>query len=314
MIICAGESLIDFVPQDHAAAHSLPDYRPVAGGSPFNCAIAAARLGGEVAFLGAVSRDFFGDQIVDRLSQNGVGRELVARVDRPTTLAFVKKERDGSARYAFYAIDSADRALDTAAAPASLAAGAILQIGSISLIANPESDAILRLAEHHRAAGLVVLDPNVRPSLIGDEADFRARIDRALAAAVVLKCSDEDLGWLFPDDEIEDAASRVLSAGVELVVVTRGAEGSTAFTGDDRIDVPAVATTVSDTIGAGDSLLAALLVWLDEHDVRRPDDLCRLDRGSLSEMLGFAARVAAVTCSRVGADPPWRGEVVFEHE
>ncbi len=306
MIVCAGESLIDFVPQ---AAGALPLYQPVAGGSPFNCAIAAARLGADVAFLGAVSQDFFGDQIISRLTENRVRREMVTRVENPTTLAFVQKTADGAARYAFYTNGSADRSLTGEMVPQSLPDGALLQIGSISLIPDPESSALLRLAERECDAHLVALDPNIRTSLIANQDDYRRRLQRALASAAVLKSSDEDLHWIFPGADVTEAASRAMDAGVNLVVVTRGAQGSSVFTPAGRHDAPAAPTTVSDTIGAGDSFLAALLVWLDEHEMRRRDDLLRISEEEILDMQAFASRVAAVTCSRVGADPPRRSEL-----
>ena len=217
MIICTGESLIDFVPQGETSpkrrvtegVSALPPYRPVAGGSPLNCAIAAARLGATVAFAGAVSTDFFGDQIVDVLRANQVELSMITRVDRPTTLAFVKKNADGSARYAFFTNDAADRALTLSDLPGELPAGAILQMGSISIIADPEGATILSLAEREHGRRVIVFDPNIRESLVTSERDYRGRLKRALRATSVLKTSDEDLAWIYPNASIEDAARRL---------------------------------------------------------------------------------------------------------
>ena len=310
MVVCIGESLIDFVPAAGTSpddSNGLPVYRPVVGGCPYNCAVAAARLGAQVAFAGTVSVDFFGDQIIARLAANRVDLSLVHRVDRPTTLAFVKKADDGSARYAFYTREAADRALTVDLLP-DLRPGAILQMGSISIIPDPEGSAILHLAERERDRRVIAFDPNIRDSLVDDEEDYRARIDRALSATTLLKTSDEDLAWMFPGRTSEEAAREALAAGVSLVVVTRGATGSTAFTATQKVSVPAERVEVSDTIGAGDSFLAALLVWLDERDART-NTVGRLGRNELAEGLRFASRVAAITCTRVGADPPYRNEV-----
>jgi fructokinase len=142
-----------------------------------------------------------------------------------------------------------------------------------------------------------------------DESDYRARIDRALRACSLLKTSDEDLAWIYPDLSTDEAVRRVLDLGVGLVVVTSGAEGSTAYTAREQVPVPAEMVDVSDTIGAGDSFLAALLVWLDEHRVYAPSAVGTLGADELWDMLSFGARVSAITCTRVGADPPYRNEV-----
>ena len=307
MIICIGESLIDFVPVEET--DSLPLYRPVAGGSPYNCAIAAARLEGNVAFAGTVSRDFFGDQIVERLQANGVSLSMIARVDRPTTLAFVKKESGGAARYAFFTNGAADRALSLDEIPQPLPQEALLQMGSISLIADPEGSTILELAEREHGRRVIVFDPNIRESLIVDEADYRSRLERAIQVATVLKTSDEDLSWIYPELSTKEAAARARAAGVRLVVVTQGAKGSTAYTAGGELFVPADEVEVSDTIGAGDSFMAALLVRLDELGATTPDAVASLDEVALRDLLTFAARISAVTCTRVGADPPYRSEV-----
>ncbi len=307
MVVCIGESLIDFVPRDGGGEAALPGYQPVAGGCPYNCAVAVSRLGSDVSFAGAISSDFFGDFIAARLEANGVGLSLVHRVDRPTTLAFVKKAADGSARYAFYTNDAADRALSRELLP-DLPDGAILQMGSISIIAESEGDAILHLAERERGRRVIAFDPNIRESLVEDERDYRERIERALGSATLLKTSDEDLAWIYPDTPVEEAVAAVLDAGVALVVVTRGAEGSTACTATSRVAVAARAVEVRDTIGAGDSFLAALLVWLDERHAT-PQAVASLREEEIREALEFASKVAAITCTRVGADPPTRDEV-----
>jgi len=315
MIICIGESLIDFVPisqptnGDESGAASLPEYRPVAGGCPYNCAISAARLGAKVAFVGTVSTDFFGDQLLSRLGDNTVDTSMIHRVDHPTTLAFVKKSPSGSARYAFYTISAADRAFSAEHVPVPIPAHAIVQIGSISLIADPEGATILDLAERERGRRIIAFDPNIRDTLITDEDDYRRRVDRALAATTVLKTSDEDLEWIYPGVSLDEAVRRVRRKGVELVVVTRGSEGSAAYTASRTVTVAAIDVEVSDTIGAGDSFLAALLVWLDEAGVVEPGSVGGLSIDELTEALEFASRVSAVTCTRVGAEPPYRSEL-----
>jgi len=274
-----------------------------------NCAVSAARLGAKTRFAGTISTDFFGDQIHAHLDRNQVDCTAVTRVPNPSTLAFVKKANDGSARYAFYTEGSADRALTHEHLSGKIPAGALLQIGSISLIGDPESQAILQAVSAAKDEHIVIFDPNIRLSLINNEADYRARIGRAIETAAIVKTSDEDLEWMFPNTTEEQAVGKLLAAGVHLVVVTRGAQGSSAISMESRVNVEAIEVDVSDTIGAGDSYMAALLVWLDEHAIIAREQLAELSEEQRRLMLEFAGKVSAVTCSRVGADPPRREEV-----
>ncbi len=310
MVICIGEALIDFVPQGTVSAVTdLPGFTPVAGGSPFNCAIAAARLGAKVQFASAVSTDMFGKHLVNRLRTENVDLSLVQRNDRPSTLAFVKRDPSGSASYAFLADGAADRSFSLEEFPKRLPEEGLLQFGSISLIGDPAGSAILDLVERERRNRVIAFDPNIRPTVIVDEADYRARVERALGASTVLKTSNEDLEWIFPDLPLDDAAHAAMERGVRVVIVTRGADGPEAFVDDQKTAVPAVPVTVADTIGAGDSFFAAILVWLSEHGITMPDRIGNLTIDDLRQALVFASQVAAITCSRTGADPPYRREL-----
>lgn len=307
MIVYTGEALIDFIPVTDRDGHAA--YRPSPGGSPYNSAIAAARLGAPVAFMARIATDFFGDQLVGRLADNGVDTSWIARSELPTTLAFVKKNERGEARYAFYADGAADRALsadDLSSMPENTEA---IAFGSISLIADPVSASILDLVERERERCVVSFDPNVRPVLISDEADYRARLERGMAAAGILKVSDEDLAWIVGHDDLERAGRELLSRGPELVVITAGSDGAWAITSGEAVHAEAVETRVSDTIGAGDSFHAAMLVWLRHHGLLSRDGIRALTTDQAKRMLDFAAGVAAVTCSRPGADPPRMGEL-----
>ncbi len=328
MIVCTGEALIDFVPaqQSPEIDAALPVYHPVVGGSPFNCVIAVARLGAKAAFIGAVSEDFFGDEIVRRLLEDGVAETYLRRVPNPTTLAFVKRAADGSASYAFYTNDSADRALSVDALPRALPEGAILQLGSISLIPDGEGEAVAHLAEREADRRVILYDPNIRPSVIESETRYRRRVHRVLRSATILKTSNEDLGWLYPGTETDQAAAQALGAGAAAVVVTAGNRGSTVYTAADTgthagtggtnasglrpaVTVPAEQVQVVDTIGAGDSFMAALMVWLDENHVRSRSAVSNLTKEQWTSALEFATKVSGVVCTRQGADPPYRAEL-----
>jgi fructokinase len=308
MILHCGEALIDFIPVTDP--DRKPAYTPSPGGSPYNCSIATARLGVSAAFLGRISRDFFGDQLVSNLEANSVATNFIVRSDQPSTLAFVKKTESGEARYAFFVNDAADRGLLPDDLPEETPPeAACIQIGSISLIPDPVSETILSFAETEADRRVISFDPNIRSVLVGNDDDYRQRVRRALAASSIVKISDEDLAWLIPDRPIENAAAELVSGRSSLIVVTRGAEGAFAFTPTSRVDVPGIPVSVSDTVGAGDSFHAALLAWLYRNDLLTIDSVRSLDTRQLEDMLGFAVEVSSQTCSRAGADPPRLSEL-----
>ena len=309
MILHTGEALIDFIPVTDA--HGNAAYRPAPGGSPYNSAIASSRLGVHSAFLGRVSRDFFGDQLLDNLAENNVDTSFIARSDQPSTLAFVKKTEAGEARYAFFVTDAADRELTGSDVPSPLPPSLqCILFGSISLIADPAGETILSLVEQEAGRVVTSFDPNVRTVVIEDEADYRERIERACRAASIVKISDEDFAWFGPHDSYEAAAQELLSSGnTRLVVVTKGVEGAFALTDAASARVPAIPVEVSDTVGAGDAFHSAVLVWLSKHGKLSLPALETLEEADLQAMIGFAVQVAAKTCSRSGAEPPREGEV-----
>ncbi len=307
MIVHCGEALIDFIPGGTCDGDAA--FVPVPGGSPYNSAIASARLGVPAAFLGTVSTDFFGDQLFDTLEANGVDGSYVNRADLPTTLAFVKKNERGEARYAFFANGAADRSLLPAEVPELSDTVRAIHVGSISLLGEPAGDTIERLAVAEGKRRVVSFDPNVRPGLIANEGSYRERFMSIAAATTIIKISDEDLQWFDPHRDLEVAARGLLTDTTRLVVVTRGSDGVTAYGPFGSVMVDAVNTNVADTIGAGDSFHAALLSWLHLRDLLSFTGVNRLSAANAEKMLRFAATVAAVTCSRAGADPPRMDEL-----
>lgn len=311
-LVFCGEALIDFLPATDGdrgtAGGGGRTFRPAVGGSPFNAARAAARLGGDAAFLGALSTEFFGDMLAAALAESAVDLSRTLRTDAITTLAFVDTSGT-SPRYAFHDEGTASRTFDPAAAPPLGADTAVLHIGSVSLIGNPGADAIARYALAEAGRRVLSVDPNVRPGLIRDWAPYIARMETLFDAAGIIRLSDEDLAFLHPGADPEAFARARVAAGTPLVVVTFGAKGARAFTaaGEGRAAAPPV--TIADTVGAGDTLVGALLVHLAEAGALTRDALAALDGPALDAALGFAVKAAAVTCSRVGADPPRRGEV-----
>lgn len=309
MIVHTGESLIDFIP--HVQQAGEPWYQPSPGGSPYNSAIAAARLGVPNAFLGKVSQDFFGDQLVSNLEKNRVATKLIVRSELPSTLAFVKKMPDGQPRYAFYSNGAAHVDLRPEDLPPIPEEAAAIQFGSISLIPAPVSDTILGIVEAERNR-VVSFDPNVRTGLIVDEQDYRARLRRAVVASTIVKVSDEDMEWYSGSDDLAAGARGMIAAGASLVVLTEGENGAHAFCGGLSVSVPAVPTDVSDTVGAGDSFHSALLAWLYHKNLLTRDAVAGLHQAQLRTLLEFSVGVAAKTCSRPGADPPRLDEVSLD--
>jgi fructokinase len=149
-----------------------------------------------------------------------------------------------------------------------------------------------------KADTLVSFDPNIRPALMGDHDAAVARVERFAALADVVKASDEDVAWLYPDATVASVLERWRSLGARLAVVTRGGEGADALSESGPLHVDSFTTKVADTIGAGDSFMAGLLAALLEHGF---EDV----RGAVT----YAARCAGITVSRPGADPPTADEV-----
>lgn len=306
MILCCGEALIDMLPVETAAGGTA--FEPHSGGAVFNTAIALGRLDADVGLLSGTSSDFFGDQLRADLRESGVDTRSLIISDRPTTLAFVTFD-EGDARYAFYDENTAGRMLtaaDIAAVPDAVSA---MFFGGISLVAEPcgTSYEALALAEAERR--VVMVDPNIRQGFIRDGQAYRGRIQRLLAAAAIIKVSDEDLAWLAPDRSSDEAAADLLAAGATLVVVTHGASGASGFSVHGRIDRSAPKVDVADTVGAGDTFNAGILAVLQARGRLSPPALPGLDADDVAAALSCGIEAAAVTVGRAGADPPWRSEL-----
>ncbi len=305
MIIVAGEALIDLTP---ASCSGVPGFVPHAGGSPFNVAVGIGRLGVPVAFLGRMSHDPFGRLLRTQLAASGVDLSYVVDGTELTTVAFVHMV-NGHPEYGFYAENSADRLLAATDLP-ELPAGAPLHLGSISLVLEPGATTLSDLLAREAGRRLITLDPNVRPSLITDRDAYLDRVAGWIAGSDLVKVSDADLAWLYPDVDPAVAAERWLAGGAALVIVTHGGSGAIAHTaGAAAVAVEAPVIEVADTVGAGDSFMAATLAWLAERGVADRAGLLALSAAELSELLTFAVQAAAITCSRPGADPPYRAEL-----
>ncbi|MFD7664157.1 carbohydrate kinase [Streptomyces sp. NPDC059788] len=312
MIVVAGEALIDLVPSSQSPSGDgpLPALLPRRGGGPYNTALALGRLGSPAAFCSRVSTDTFGEELLRGLRADGVDVSLVQRGTEPTTLAVADISPDGSAGYGFYADGTADRLFTL---PAELPAGArAVSFGTCSLVLEPGASAYEALMRRCAQRGIfTALDPNIRAGLIADADAYRARFRSWLPHVTLLKLSEEDADWLAGTQGTAAAVKDWLTAGPAAVVLTRGGDGLSVLTpGGDEIAVPGERVEVADTIGAGDTVNAALLHRLDAHGALSPDALAALSPGAWHDILAFAARAAALTCSRPGAEPPYATELV----
>lgn len=306
MIICCGEALIDFLPRNSFDGADV--YQPFNGGSIFNTAIALGRLGIATGYFGGLSKDFFGDMLAEGLKASHVDLKFLKRSDWPSTLAFVKLT-DGHARYSFFDENSAGRMLTKSDIPKLPAKVKALHFGSISLIPNPGGATLEAFLTSASKTRVVSLDPNIRPGFIKDRKAYLARLSRLIARADILKISDEDIVWITGSKDFDKAAKKWLKAGAKVVVVTRGGEGVEAYTPRGSVSVPPVIVKVADTVGAGDTFTAGFLAHLTKNQLLDKQKLAVIGDGELRSALEFAARAAAVTVSRPGADPPWAGEL-----
>ncbi|MEM1273744.1 MAG: carbohydrate kinase [Pseudomonadota bacterium] len=306
MILCAGEALIDMLPRDTDAGE--PAFAPYPGGSVFNTSIALARLGVPTAMFTGLSDDLFGTQLLEHLHSNGVDGRFVAMSERPTTLAFVSLI-DGQAKYAFYDENTAGRMLSETDLPTDLDGVEALFFGGISLPVEPCGDTYSALCGRAAAERTVMIDPNIRTSFIGDEARYRARLDRMLAQADIVKVSDEDLHWLMGGGAVPDLARKLMAMGPKILCVTEGSRGVTGYTETAEIRVPAITAEVVDTVGAGDTFNAGFLAGLADQGLLAKAQIAHIEREALRAALALGTRAAAVTVGRAGADPPRRDEL-----
>jgi fructokinase len=308
MILCCGEALIDFVPLPEARA-----YQPCPGGSPYNVAIGLGRLETPVGFYCKVSTDFFGGMLIDYLAENNVDTSYCLRTPDPTTMAFVSlPSKDYTEpQFSFYANGSADRSLTVDELPPKLPESVkVLHFGSISLVLEPGATALETLMARESGNRIISLDPNVRPNLIPDHVAYRHRFDKWVTSVDLLKLSRADIGYIYPDAVFEECLQHWFDLGVSVVIQTRGEDGAEGFTASGKsahVRTPKV--VVADTVGAGDVFFAAILAFLYQQGVMDIKRLRKLTTEQLTACLSYASQAAAINCSRVGANPPYKHEL-----
>jgi fructokinase len=306
MIAVVGEALIDLIVDDGGEVAARP------GGGPFNTARTLGRLGAETTFLGRLSGDSFGRMLRGRLAEDGVELGVAMPAEEPSALAVADSCASGAVSYDFYVAGTAAASLEypmlAAALPDYLTA---LHVGTLALVMEPIAAAVERLLLTDLPPDtMVMVDPNCRPALITDRDAYLDRFERVLHRADVVKVSVEDLAYLCPDVPVEVAATTLLDDKLALVIVTDGPRPTRAFLlgGEVKVCVPEV--PVVDTIGAGDAFGGAFLAWWSAAGLGR-DDLWSADH--VVKALRAADWVAALTCTRAGAEPPSRAEVVAKY-
>ena len=300
-IVVAGEALIDLIVAADGRLAAIP------GGGPYNTARTIARLGGDVAFLGRLSDDRFGRTLRDALGADGVALDHVVETSDPTTLAVAELDELGVASYRFYVDGTSAPGLTGAdAAPVPGPDLVALHVGTLGLVLEPIGATIEWLVDAVPARTLVMLDPNSRPSATPDASAFRARIGRLAHRADVIKVSDDDLAFLSPGDGADTAIEQLLAAGATVVLRTDGGRAVEIRTRDHRSVIAVPPVDVVDTVGAGDAFGGGFLAsWIAAG--RGRTELADLD--ALVDSVTFAVRVASLTCTRPGADPPTGAEL-----
>lgn len=295
-IVVIGESLVDIV---HDDARQATAEHP--GGSPMNVAIGTARLGIPTTLTTAFGDDRHGQAIQHHLAVNGV--DVINAGATRTSTASARIGTDGAATYSFDISWDISTYVDAAFSTAP----AHFHTGSIATVLGPGSRDVLGLLERVGPTSTISFDPNCRPTVTPNQDEARRAVERFVALSDIVKASDEDLAWLYPGTELTDVMEAWLALGAGLVVVTRGGQGSLAATSSAQVSAEAAPVDVVDTVGAGDSFMAALLAGLRWCGVLGADNRSRvasLDYLTLQQLLSFAATAAAITCSRAGANPP----------
>jgi fructokinase len=292
-----GEVLIDLIPDG-------TERKAVVGGGPANTAKALAKLGIDTQFIDGISTDKYGQMALKQLHKDGVLLDFVKFSDKPTCLAIVSLNEAGGASYEFVIEGTATFDFSASWLPDLVAnKPSLLHIGTLVTAIEPAASVLFEWAKQVAKVSHVVFDPNIRPAVMSDRAEYVKQVERWVSISSAVKVSDDDIYWLYPGVELDLVANRWLAMGPELVVVTFGDKGLTGYRKDEKVAVDAKKVVVADTVGAGDTVGAILVEAIIE------DGLDKLTGERLGVMLDRAAKAAAITVSRTGALPPSKDEI-----
>ncbi len=307
MIICAGESLIDMV-----CLLEGSECTPHVGGSILNTSISLGRLGAECAYFGAVSNDNYGELIAQYLKSSSVQEAFIIKTNRPTTLAYADVIK-GVAKYTFVDENSAGRMLTKDSVKPfldQLRCASALMVGGISLQAEPCGASWQWLIEKVSGHCPIYFDANIRPNFIAVKKDYINRFKQLTAKVDIIKISEEDYHYLYGTQEFKQTSKTWLESGVKLVILTLGGRGSKAIFNDGKeVYVKSHPVEVIDTIAAGDSFNAGFLFSLEQQGLLSRTKLDSMDESILKKTLTFANKVASLTATKKGANPPWINQV-----
>ena len=292
-----GEVLIDLIPDG-------TERKAVVGGGPANTAKALAKLGIDTQFIDGISTDKYGQMALKQLHKDGVLLDFVKFSDKPTCLAIVSLNEAGGASYEFVIDGPATFDFSPLWLPDPVAnKPSLLHIGTLVTAIEPAASVLFEWAKTVAKVSPVVFDPNIRPAVMSDRAEYIKQVERWVSISSSVKVSDDDIYWLYPGVELDLVANKWLSMGPELVVVTFGNKGLTGYRKNEKVTVDAKKVVVADTVGAGDTVGAILVEAIIE------DGLDKLTGDRLAVMLDRAAKAAAITVSRTGALPPSKAEI-----
>ncbi|MGY5766655.1 carbohydrate kinase family protein [Brachybacterium sp. DNPG3] len=297
--LTVGEALTDIVvPADGPRAEHP-------GGSPLNVAVALGRLGHDSHLLTRIGRDARGEAIRAHVEESRVVLTPGSVVDAATSTAEATLDETGAATYVFDLTWDPD--------PSGLPEGvSAVHTSSIAAVMQPGASTVMDVLRRYRETSLISYDPNARPSLMGDPAATRELVEANIALSDVVKSSDEDVAWLYGTDDVEDVVASWRTLGPGLTFLTRGGEGAVGFSAAGRVQIAPVKVEAVDTVGAGDTFSAGILDALADKGLVGAgvrDQLASTPSDDLAGILRRAARLAAVTVSRAGANPPWSHEL-----
>ena len=289
-----GEVLIDILPTG-----------PIVGGGPANTAKALARLGHDVDFIDGISTDAFGVSVRKELTRDGVGLDFSLTSDKPTCTATVTLDSNGSASYEFLIEGTATFDFNKSWLPdPERLKPSVLHIGTLATIIEPGASVLFEWAINVGEFAPIVFDPNIRHSVMGKRDIYAAAVEKWVGISSVVKVSDDDIKWLYPEESLDQVAHRWIAQGVSCVVITRGAHGLIGFTAKGMEEVDGAKVEVVDSVGAGDTVGAIVVEAIIQHSVHA------LEGHVLNEVLHKAAIAAGITVSRAGAQPPYTHELV----
>jgi fructokinase len=293
----AGEVLIDLIPDES-------NHVEVVGGGPANTAKALATLGVKTHFIDGFSTDKYGQMAKAELISANVSLDYAQYLNKPTCTAKVTLSSSGSASYEFViegtaTFDFSDLWLPD---PQRLKPS-LLHIGTLATVIEPGASVLFKWAKSVATVAPIVFDPNIRPAVLGDRDEYVNKVEKWVEISSAVKVSDEDLNWLYPGKAIDEIVSKWIETGVQLIVVTLGDKGVTAYRQNEQVSVDAVKVVVADTVGAGDTVGAVLVEAIVNNG------LDRLTGEVLKTMLNRAVKAAAITVSRTGANPPSKEEI-----